>query len=104
MTKTTQLKAVLTLMVGMAATTAFAQSDATYKAKCAMCHGAAGVANPAMVTAMGVKNPNDPAVKVLTEAAMINVVKNGGGKMKAITGLSDAQVKEAVGTFRSFIK
>lgn len=96
--------AVFALMVGLAATAAFSQSDATYKAKCAMCHGATGVANPAMAKAMGVKNPSDPAVKSMTEAAMINVVKNGSGKMKPIAGLTDAQIREAVATFRSFAK
>jgi len=35
---------------------------------------------------------------------MIAVVKNGKGKMKPIAGLTDAQVKEAVDTFRSFAK
>ena len=104
MTKTIQSKVVLTLMVGLAATAAFAQDGATYKAKCAMCHGAAGVASPGMVTAMGVKNPSDPAVKSLTVAEMTAVVKNGKGKMKPIAGLTDAQVAEAVATFRSFAK
>jgi mono/diheme cytochrome c family protein len=91
-------------MVCLAGAAAFAQSGATYKAKCAMCHGAAGVANPAMVTAMGVKSPNDPAVKSMTVAEMTAVVKNGKGKMKPIAGLTDAQVADAVATFRSFAK
>jgi cytochrome c6 len=103
MTKSIPCKAVLTLMVCLAATAALAQGD-VYKSKCAMCHGAAGIPNPAMASAMGIKAATDPSVKALTEAEMIAVVKNGKGKMKPIAGLTDAQVKEAVDTFRSFAK
>lgn len=102
MTKTNRSKAVLALMVCLAATTAFAQADATYKAKCAMCHGPAGTPNPAMGTAMGIKPAS--AYKAASEADMIATVKNGKGKMKAIAGLTDAQIKEAVATFKSFAK
>jgi len=104
LTRTIQLKAVLSLMVCLAATSAIAQSDATYKAKCAMCHGATGIPNAAMAAALGVPAPSAPAVKALSEAQMIDVVKNGKGKMKPVTGLTDAQIKEAVDTFRSFMK
>ena len=104
MTNTIQFKAVLALMICLAATAAVAQGDAAYKAKCAMCHGAAGIPNAAMAAALGVRAPTDPALKAMSEAAMITVVKNGKGKMQPVTGLSDAQVKEAVDTFRSFSK
>ena len=104
MTKTFQCKAVLAIMICLAGTAAFAQGDATYKSKCAMCHGAAGVPSAGMASAMGIKAATDPAVKAMSEAAMVNVVKNGQGKMKPVAGLTDAQVKEAVATFRSFAK
>jgi mono/diheme cytochrome c family protein len=104
MTKTIRIQAVLALTVCLAGATAFAQGDATYKAKCAMCHGAAGVPSAGMASAMGIKPATDPSIKSLTEAQMIAVVKTGKGKMKPVTGLSDAQVKEAVATFRGFAK
>ena len=98
--------ALMALAISLGATTGFAQADgaAIFKDKCAMCHGAAGIPNPAMASAMGIKAATDPSVKALTEAEMIAVVKNGKGKMKPIAGLTDAQVKEAVDTFRSFAK
>ena len=91
-------------MICLAGATAFAQSDATYKAKCAMCHGAAGVPSAGMASAMGIKPATDPAIKSLTAAQMTATVKNGKGKMKAVAGLTDAQVAEAVATFRGFAK
>jgi hypothetical protein len=57
-----------------------------------------------MAKAMGVPAAADPAVKSLTVAEMTAVVKNGKGKMKPVAGLTDAQIAEAVATFRSFAK
>ena len=81
---------------------AFAASGAdTYKAKCQMCHGAAGQGN----AAMKVKPITDPSVKSQTEAQMIAAVTNGSGKMPAYKGkLTDAQIKDAVSYFRTFLK
>ena len=46
-----------------------------------------------------------PMSQKLTEAQMIDAVTNGSGKMQAFKGkLTDAQIKEAVDFFRSFIK
>jgi len=85
----------------------FAQSggEAAYKAKCQSCHGAAGVPSPAMAKAMQVKPVTDPAVKSKSEAQMVELTKNGVGKMPAYKGkLSDAEIKAAVAYFRSFAK
>ena len=103
MTQKLRMASVL-LLAASFAVPVFAQGDAAgvYKAKCAMCHGPAGTPNPAMGTAMGIKPAS--AYKAASEADMIATVKNGKGKMKAIAGLSDAQVKEAVATFKSFAK
>jgi len=104
MTRTIRFRAMLAVMICIAGTMAFAQSDATFKAKCAMCHGPAGVPSAGMAKAMGVPAAADPAVKSLTVAEMTAVVKNGKGKMKPVAGLTDAQIAEAVATFRSFAK
>lgn len=83
----------------------FAQGADTYKAKCQMCHGAAGLADSGAGKAMHVKPVTDPDVAKLTEAQMIEAVTNGSGKMQAYKGkLTDAEIKDAVSTFRSFIK
>jgi mono/diheme cytochrome c family protein len=89
---------VLAVVMSLAGTVSFAQSagEATYKAKCAMCHGATGVPNAMMAKNMGIKAVSDPSIQALTVAQMIAAVKNGQGKMKPVAGLSDPQIKEAV--------
>ena len=105
MTKSMRSQLVLALVVAMAGSVGFAQSEgeAVYKANCQSCHGSAGTPNPGIAKAMGVKPANDPEYKKTSEADMIAAVKNGKGKMKAFSGkLTDAQIKDAVGYFRSF--
>lgn len=97
---------MLALMAAVAVP-AVAQSSGAdiYKAKCQMCHGASGMADTPAGKAMKVKPITDPEVKKQSEAEMIAATKNGAGKMKAFKdSLSDAQIKEAVGHFRSFLK
>jgi cytochrome c6 len=101
MTKTIRTVLVLTAAVSLASAVAFADSgEATYKAKCAMCHGATGTPSAGMAK-MGIKPVSDPAVKALTAAEVTSTVKNGKGKMHAVAGLTDAQVKDVVTYFRS---
>jgi mono/diheme cytochrome c family protein len=102
MTKMTRSLLVLAVAACLAGAVSFAQSggEATYKAKCAMCHGATGVPSAGMAKAMGVKPVSDPAIKKLTAAEMFTAVKSGKGKMKPIAGLSDAQIKDAVAYYR----
>ncbi len=93
---------VLAAAVALAGAMCFAQDGAaTYKAKCAMCHGPAGIPNPNMAKAMGIKPVSDPAIKALTLAQIEATVKNGKGKMKPVAGLTDAQVKAAAEYFKS---
>ena len=103
MTKTIRSLAVLAAAVCLAGSMSLAQSsgEATYKAKCQVCHGATGTPNPAIAKAMGIKAASDPGIKYLTTEQMITAVKNGKGKMKPITGLTDAQIKDAVSYFRT---
>jgi mono/diheme cytochrome c family protein len=103
MTKMIRTQLVLAAVVSLAGAVGFAQSagEATYKAKCQSCHGATGTPSPAMVKMMGVKAVSDPDVKKLSEAEMIAVVKNGKNKMKPVTGITDAQIKDSVTYFRS---
>jgi mono/diheme cytochrome c family protein len=102
MTKMMRSLLVLTAAASLAGSMAFADSgEATYKAKCASCHGSAGTPSPGMAKMMGVKPVSDPSVKAMTAAEMEAIVKNGKNKMKPIAGLSDAQVKDVVTYFRS---
>jgi mono/diheme cytochrome c family protein len=92
---------VLAVVVSLASAVGFAQSgEATYKAKCAACHGATGTPSAGMAKMMGIKAASDPDIKKLSEAQMVAVVKAGKGKMKPIAGLTDAQVKDVVAYYR----
>ncbi|MDE3188222.1 MAG: cytochrome c [Acidobacteriota bacterium] len=82
----------------------FAQSsgEATYKAKCLMCHGAKGAADTPSAKMLKVLPLSSPEMKKLTEAEMIKATTDGKGKMPAFKGkLTDAQIKEAVVYFRA---
>ena len=102
MTKMNRSLLVLAAVACLAGAVSFAQSggEATYKAKCAMCHGATGTPSAGMAKAMGVKPVSDPDIKKQTAAEMFTAVKNGKGKMKPIAGLTDAQIKDAVAYYR----
>jgi mono/diheme cytochrome c family protein len=102
MTKLIRSTAVLGAAMLMVCSLSFAQNGgATYKARCQSCHGAAGTPSPGMAKMMGIKPVSDPDIKKLTDGDMFAAVKNGKGKMKPITGLTDAQIKEAVAYYRS---
>mgnify|MGYP001553328353 CR=1 FL=1 len=76
-----------------------------YKSKCQMCHGVSGMAESGAGKAMKVKPITDPGVKKMSEAEMVGAVQNGMGKMQAYKGkLTDAQIKDAVAHFRTFLK
>jgi mono/diheme cytochrome c family protein len=95
MKKTLRSQVVLALVFAMACAVSFADSgEATYKAKCQSCHGSAGVPNPGMAKMMGIKAVTDPDIKKLSIEEMSAVINNGKGKMKPITGLTPAEVKE----------
>jgi mono/diheme cytochrome c family protein len=102
MTKTTRTLQALAVTAFLAAAVCFAQAsgEATYKAKCAMCHGVTGTPSAGMAKSMGVKPASDPAIKKLTVEQMIAAVKNGKGKMKPVAGLSELQIKDAVNFYR----
>ena len=86
---------------------ALAQSSGsdTYKAKCAMCHGATGTGNSGMKVPP-FKSPD--SVKA-TDAVLFAAIKNGTGtgmiKMPAYAGkLTDAQIKDVVTYIRTLQK
>lgn len=105
MTKMIRSHVVLAAAFALASVVCFAQSggEATYKAKCAMCHGATGTPSAGMAKAMGIKPASDPDIKKLSVADISAVIKSGKGKMKPIAGLSDEQIKD-VATFYKGLK
>jgi cytochrome c6 len=92
--------AVLAAAICLAGSMSFAETGAaTYKSKCAVCHGPAGTPSAGMAKMMGIKSAAE--YKSVSEADMIAAVKNGKGKMKPVAGLDEAQIKDVVTYFRS---
>lgn len=99
--------AAMILLAASLAAPAFAQSAgaATYKAKCAMCHGPDGTAATPMGKMMKIPSFKSPEATKASEASYIAVTKDGKGKMPAYNGkLTDAQIKEVVSFIRTLQK
>ncbi len=93
----------LAAILSVAGAVCFAQSagEATYKAKCQMCHGATGAAETPTAKMLKVKPLSDPDIKKLTAEQEFASVKNGKGKMQPFSGkLTDQQIKDAVTFYR----
>jgi mono/diheme cytochrome c family protein len=92
----------LAVALAFSASAAMAQAGAdTYKSKCAMCHGADGLAQTGAGKAMHV-----PSVKDIKPGDdLIAITTDGKGKMPAYKGkLTDAQIKDVVGYLKSLGK
>ncbi len=107
MTVKAQLGIALVAMMAATTLTAVAQNagEATYKAKCQMCHGADGSGNTPAGKAMKAMPLTSPAIVKESDADLIAVTKSGKGKMPAYAGkLSDGQIKEVVAYIRTLEK
>ncbi|MGA2047956.1 MAG: cytochrome c [Terracidiphilus sp.] len=99
--------AALVLLATSMASPAFSQAPGadTYKAKCAMCHGADGLAATPMAKSMKVVSFKDPTMTGASDAQFIASTTNGKGKMPAYTGkLTDAQIKDVIAFIRTLQK
>jgi len=94
---------LITLMPGFAlcASSAIAQDAAsTYKAKCAMCHGADGKGGK-----MGTRDFASADVKAESDAQLVDIVTKGKGKMPSYSGkLKDTEIKDLVAYIRTLAK
>jgi mono/diheme cytochrome c family protein len=73
----------LIVLFGVMATAAFADGAATYKAKCALCHGANGGGDTPSGKAMKVKDLRSDAVQKQTDVELTKTISGGKGKMPA---------------------
>lgn len=99
--------AVLTLLSASLALPAVAQQtgEATWKAKCAMCHGADGVGNTPVGKNMKVRSLKSPEDIKATDAELFKDTKSGVGKMQGYAGkLTDAQINDVVSYIRTLQK
>jgi cytochrome c6 len=97
--------ALLLAFLLLPAVGARADAEATYKAKCAGCHGADGVGSTAAGKAMKVRDFHDPEVQKETDAEMTDIISNGKNKMpKYSDKLKDTEIKELVAYVRALGK
>lgn len=101
---TTNTKLALLLSLAMPVVAA-ADGAATYKAKCASCHGADGAGQTTMGKKFNLRDLGSADVQKQTDAQLTAITTDGKGKMPAYKGkLTDAQIKELVAFMRSLKK
>jgi mono/diheme cytochrome c family protein len=83
-----------------------AAGHATYDKKCKVCHGASGEGNPGMAKALNttITPLNSPEVQKMSDADLKKVVTSGKGKMKPVSGLSDADLDNVIAFVRTLKK
>jgi cytochrome c6 len=84
-----------------------AQGDAvaTFKAKCAGCHGADGSASTPAAKTLGVRDFHSPDVQKQTDAELTDIISKGKNKMpKYGDKLKDPEIKDLVGYVRTLGK
>jgi mono/diheme cytochrome c family protein len=78
---------------------------ATYKAKCAGCHGADGKANTGPAKALGAHDFASDEVTKMSDADLITIVTSGKNKMPAYgKSLKDPEIKDLVAYVRELAK
>ncbi len=106
MTSRISAAAVILLAASIAAP-AYSQSPGadTYKAKCAVCHGADGLAVTPMAKIMPTLSFKAPQLLKSSDAQLFASTKNGKDTMKGYAGkLTDAQIKDVVAYIRTLQK
>jgi len=79
--------------------------EATYKAKCAMCHGADGAGNTPIGKNMKLRSLKSPDDVKETDAELFKQTKDGVGKMQGYAGkLTDTQIQDVVTYIRTLQK
>ena len=104
-----KIRTGLMLVAIAAATTmtAFAQGSGadTYKAKCAMCHGADGLGATPAGKAMKATSFKSPESIKASDADLIAITKSGKGKMPAYSSkLSGPEINQVVAYIRTLQK
>jgi mono/diheme cytochrome c family protein len=103
---TLTIAAAVITMIGFSHTTARADNaaEATYKAKCASCHGPDGKGETAAGKAMKVKDLASADVQKMSDAELTDTIAKGKGKMPAYKTMTPDQVKDLVAYVRAFGK
>jgi len=79
--------------------------EATFKAKCAMCHGTDGTGNTQIGKNMKIRSLKSADDIKETDAELLKQTKEGVGKMQGYAGkLTDAQIQDVVTYIRTLQK
>jgi cytochrome c6 len=91
-------------MAAGSASAAAQDAAATYKGKCAMCHGADGKGSPTGLK-MGAHDFTSADVQKETDAELTDVITKGKGKMPPYASkLKDTEIKDLVAYIRGLAK
>jgi cytochrome c6 len=82
-----------------------ADAAATFKAKCAACHGADGSGNTAVGKSMHLRDLGSADVQKQTDSDLSTMISSGKGGMPAFKGkITDDQIKQMVTFIRGLAK
>ena len=87
---------VVSVFLGVPAKADNSAAEATYKAKCALCHGPDGKGETATGKTMKVKDFTSEEVQKTSDADLTDAISKGKGKMPAYKTLTPDQVKDLV--------
>ena len=92
----------LIVLFGLMSTAAFADGAATFKAKCALCHGANGAGDTTTGKSMKVRDLRSAEVQKQTDVELTKVISGGKGKMPPYgKQLSTADIEALIAYIRT---
>jgi mono/diheme cytochrome c family protein len=92
----------ITIIITLVAPTLFADGAATFKSKCAMCHGPDGTGQTSMGKTLKLRDLGSADVQKQTDADLTKIINDGKGKMPAYkTKLSADDIKAVVAFVRT---
>jgi len=104
----TKKLALFAVVLSLALTTSFSfaqDAAATFKAKCAMCHGPDGSGKTPMGEKLSIHDLRSPDVQKLSDAELTQIVTKGKNKMPAYDGkLTKEQIDQLVAHVRELAK
>ena len=97
---------LLTAVFTVAASAGAAEGKALYLAKCQGCHGPGGEGKDAIAKMFKVtmQHLGSKEIQSKPDADFKKVITTGQGKMKAITGITDAEVADVIAYVRTLKK
>jgi cytochrome c6 len=93
------------LLLGAGLAKAQGNAAATFKSKCAACHGADGKGATAVGKSLGIHDFASAETQSMTDADLQQIIAKGKNKMPAYgDSLKDAEIKDLVQYIRTFAK